>query len=251
MSISSLASSGCDGRSRSSSGRALSLGRNRRNKIGSPIWRPPRQSSCTTSTTTTQQFPQRVRLPDPSGCAPSCRLCAPKTLRPERVRPNSVVIDRHDDRPALLWDEHRHQELQQPQPELVGVPARAREKVMRTAVMPTAGEPRGLEHPRDGAITNPADEPDHKHAERLKRRLREHRPTKGQQTRERTGNLTHGGDPPSWAGHGKRLRQRPAADGLVAHRIRGRRHNRLLRPSNHRRQRPPVSHHDPAPDPEI
>jgi hypothetical protein len=57
------------------------------------------------------------------------------------------------------------------------------------------GPPPGASRHR--AITNPADEPDHKHAERLKRRLREARRQQGQQTRKRNGNLTHGGDPPA------------------------------------------------------
>ena len=194
MSISSLASSGWEGRSRSSSGRASSLGRNRRNRIGSPICRPPRQSSCTTSTTTTQQLPHRVLRPG------AFRLRAVvQVVRAEHLSARASeqrVIDSQADWPVPL-DEHRHQEVQQPQPELVGIPARAREEVMRTAVMPTASEPSGLQHPRHGAIPDTAGEPDHQHAERLKRRLREHRATKGQQTRERTGNLTHGGDPPA------------------------------------------------------
>jgi hypothetical protein len=106
--------------------------------------------------------------------------------------PEQRVIDRQADRPILL-DEQSQQKVRKPQPELIGLPARPREEVVRTAVMPAAGEPRGLQHPRHRAIPDAADEPDHEHAERVKRRLREARREQGQQPGERTG---HGGD--SW-----------------------------------------------------
>src|SRR5271169_5168693 len=92
---------------------------------------------------------------------------------------------------------------------------------MRAAVMPLPGQARGLQHPRHRAIPHTPDEPNHQHAERLKAWLREARGQQGQQTGQRTGNLIHGGDLPV---EGPRERSlRPVADGLYAHRIRGRR----------------------------
>jgi hypothetical protein len=100
------------------------------------------------------------------------------------------VIDGQTDRRAGL-DEHRHQEVGQPQADIVGLPARAGEEVVRAAVMPRPGQARGLQHPRDRAVADPPDEPDQQHAERLKRRLREARPKQGQHPGKRSG---HGGD---------------------------------------------------------
>ncbi len=131
------------------------------------------------------------------------------------------VIDGQADRRARL-DEHRDQKVGQPQAQLVGLPARPGEEVVRATVMPHAGPPGGLQHARDGAVADAAGEPDHQHAERLKRRLRETRSQQGQQPGKRSGNLAHGGDPPVKG-------PRPASSaprgpmGLNTHRIRGRR----------------------------
>jgi len=128
------------------------------------------------------------------------------------------VIDRQADRRARL-DEHSHQEVQQSQTELVGIPAAAGEEVMRTTVMPHPSEPGGLQHPGHGAVPDPADHPNEEHAERLQRWLREATIEQGQQSLKRTGNLKHGGDPPVSRPRTRRC-ERPAADGFVAHRIR-------------------------------
>ena len=97
-------------------------------------------------------------------------------------------------------------------PSSSGSLARPREEVMRAAVMPDAGQPGGLQHPGNRAVTDPGDRSDDQHAERLKRRLRERRRKEGQQTAKRTGNLTHGGDPPVRAT--TRRSQRPRPSGL-------------------------------------
>ena len=121
------------------------------------------------------------------------------------------VIDREEQRAVL--GEHRHEEVQQPQPQLVRIPLPAGEQVVCAAVMPLARQPGGLQHPRDRAIADPADEPDQQHAERLKRWLREARRQQGQQPGKRSGNLKHGGDLPM--GRAAGTLQRPAADGLL------------------------------------
>ena len=126
--------------------------------------------------------------------------------------PEQRVIDSQADR-RLGLHEHRHQEVQQQESQLVGIPAPIGEEVVRTAVMPLAGQPGGLQHPRHRAIPNTPDEPDHQHAERLKRRLRKARSQQGQQTCQRTGNLNHGGDLP--VGGPRERSQRPAADGFT------------------------------------
>jgi hypothetical protein len=131
------------------------------------------------------------------------------------------VVDRQADRGAGL-DEHGDKEVQQRQPELVGVPARPGEEVVRVAVMPHAGQPGGLQHPRDRTVADPADEPDHEHVERVKRWLREARRQQGQQPGKRTG---HGGDH-LVEGHGN-AHNAPRPDRLIAHRIRGRRNPSL------------------------
>ena len=121
-----------------------------------------------------------------------------QVVRPEHAPPRTPkqrVIDGQADRRARR-DEHRDEEVQQHKAELVGLPAPTREEIMRAAVMPDAGQSGGLKHPRDRAVTDPPDRPDQQHAEGLKRWLREARPQQGQQPRKRTGNLTHGGDPP-------------------------------------------------------
>jgi len=104
------------------------------------------------------------------------------------------VIDRQTDRRARLH-EHCHQEVQQPNTQLIRLPVPGSEEVVRAAVMPHARQPGGLQHPGHGAVPHPADHPDQQHAERLQRRLREATIKQGQQTLKRTGNLKHGGDP--------------------------------------------------------
>src|SRR5665213_409861 len=152
---------------------------------------------------------QVVRAPHPPARAPEQRVIDGEANR--RVR-------RH---------EYRHQEVQQPQPELVGLPAPVGEEVVRTTVMPLPGEPH------------------HQHAERPVRRLREARRKQGQQTSERTGNLKHGGDLPV---EGPRERSlRPTAGWVYTHRIRGRRQP-SLRPLNHSDDA--RQHHPPRPSPE-
>ncbi len=157
-------------------------------------------------------------LPGPLGLGAVVQVVRAEHLAPRA--PEQRVIDREADRRVPPGEHHDH-EIQQRQPDPVGIPATPREEVMRTTVMPAAREPRRLQHPRHRAIPHPAREPDQQHAERLERRLGKASPQQGQQSSERTGNLTHGGDPPM--SRPRTARQRPAADGLVAHRIRGRR----------------------------
>ena len=114
---------------------------------------------------------------------------------PAAGAPEQRVVDGKPDRRASP-DEHRDQEVQQHKPDPVGIPAPPREEVVRAAVMSLAGQPGALQHPRHRAVADPADEPDHERAERLKRRLRKARRQQGQQPGKRSGNLTHGGDPP-------------------------------------------------------
>jgi tetratricopeptide (TPR) repeat protein len=102
--------------------------------------------------------------------------------------PEQRVLDGEPDRRAGL-DEDGHQEVQQPQPELVGLPACSGEEVVRAAVMPAARQSGGLQHPGDGAVADPPDEPDQQHAERLKRRLRKAWPKQGQQPGKRRGHV--------------------------------------------------------------
>ena len=217
MSISIRASSGCEGRS----GCCVVLGPEQPEQDRQPD-RPAAEA---------RQARRRARR-RPSSCPSACGARSPPagrrragSARPTpcarsgrtacRRRPGASA------RPALTNTDD--QEVQQRQPELVGVPAPAGEEVVRAAVMPHPGQPRGLQHPRHRAVADPADEPDHQHAERLKRRLREARRQQGQQPGKRSGNLTHGGDPPVRG-------PRPASStprgpmGLIAHRIRGRRH---------------------------
>jgi hypothetical protein len=103
-------------------------------------------------------------------------------------RPKEGVVDGEADRRAGL-DEHRDQEVQQREPELIRIPATAGEEIVRTAVMPHPRQPSGLQHPADRAVADPADEPDQQHAERLKGRLREAHREQGQQSGQRSGNL--------------------------------------------------------------
>ena len=105
------------------------------------------------------------------------------------------VIDREADRRAGLH-EHAHEEVQQRDAELIRLPSRPREEVVRPAMVPVLRQPGSLQHPRDRAITNPADHPDQQHTEGLETRPGETSRQQGQQTSERTGNLKHGGDPP-------------------------------------------------------
>jgi len=77
-----------------------------------------------------------------------------RTPHPPARAAKQRVVDREPDRRARS-DEHRHQEVDQRQAELVGIPARPREEVVRAAVMPLARESGGLQHPRHGAVTDP------------------------------------------------------------------------------------------------
>jgi len=129
--------------------------------------------------------------------------------------PEQRVVDGQTDRRAVL-DEHRDQEVGQPQPEIVGIPAAPREEVMRATVMPHAGQPRALQHPRHSAVADPGDGPNHEHAERLKGRLREARPEQGQQPGKRSGNLKHGSDPRTGRPRTRSIRPEARVD-LIAH----------------------------------
>lgn len=63
------------------------------------------------------------------------------------------VVDREPQR--AVPHEHRDQEVQQREPELVGIPAAAGEEVVRAAVMPHPRQPRSLERPGERAIPHP------------------------------------------------------------------------------------------------
>ena len=104
------------------------------------------------------------------------------------------VVDGQRDR--RVWShEHRDQEPQQPQAQLVGLPAPVGEEGVRAAVVPDARKARPLQHPRDGVLADAGDEPDREHAEGLKAGCREARCKQGQQPGERTGyGSRHGGD---------------------------------------------------------
>ena len=128
------------------------------------------------------------------------------------------VIDRQADRRARL-DEHSHQEVQQSQTELVGIPPAAGEEVMRTTVMPHASEPGGLQHPGHGAVPDPADHPNEEHAERLQRWLREATIEQGTAVLEANWEPEARRRPPVSRPRTRRC-ERPAADGFAAHRIR-------------------------------
>ncbi len=134
----------------------------------------------------------------------------------------AVVYGEADRRVAC--QQHRDEQLHEPQPELVGRPAAVGEEGVRAAVMPHPGQPGALQHPGDGVLADAGDEPDRQHAERLERGCGEARREQGKQTRKRTGNLIHvrhGGDLPV---EGPRERSlRPAARWVYTHRIRGRR----------------------------
>src|ERR1039458_1099579 len=113
--------------------------------------------------------------------------------------------------------EHRDQQLQELDAELVGIPAAVREEGVRAAVMPHAREPGGLEHSCDGVLADTGDEPDGQHAERPIARCGEARREQGKQTGERTGYRDHGGD--LLGGKGRAAIMRPTAFCLLgAHR---------------------------------
>ena len=114
---------------------------------------------------------------------------------PPSRAPEEGVVYGQTDRSARRH-EHRHPEVQQAQPQIVGIPAPVGEEVVRAAVMPLPGQPRGLQHPGDRAVADAAEKPDRQHAEGPVRRRSEARSEQGQQRSERTGNLRHGGDPP-------------------------------------------------------
>ena len=138
-------------------------------------------------------------VPPPSPAAGPLRLRpVVQIVRPEHLAPRTAeqgVVNGETDRRARLH-EHGDQEVQQRQPQFIGIPAPAGEQVVRAAVMPHPSQPRGLQHPRHRAIPDPADRPYYQPAERLKRRLRHAWRQQGQQPSQRSGNLKHGGDLP-------------------------------------------------------
>jgi hypothetical protein len=113
------------------------------------------------------------------------------------------VIDR-ESRRLIGLDEHRDEEIQQSQPELVRIPPAASEEVVPAAVMPHPNQTSALQHSRDRPITDAAHSPDHEQAERLEARLGEAWRKQGQQTLKRSGNLKHGRRPLRSAGRGQR-----------------------------------------------